>query len=310
MWFLFALICLLSWGAADLFYKKGTDENDSTSHLKIAVMVGLVMGLFSMILIIFTDASFSFINIIKYIPASSMYILSMIIGYAGLRYLEVSIISPVQNSSGAFSAIVMLVYFMIVGKISSFTDEFDAISIIGTVLICIGVILLAVVEKKLRKDNIENKKYRLGALALIFPLLYCLFDTLGTAADGIILDEEHGLNMSETDVLIAYGITFCIIGVLCWLYMAVFKKEFFNPFKAREKGIAAGFETFGQFFYIYAMAKNPVLSAPMIGSYCIVSIILSRIFLKEKLTKKQYAVISLVIIGILLLGVSEGIAEM
>ena len=43
-WFLFALICLMGWGCADLFYKMGSDEHDRYSHLRIAVWVGLVMG--------------------------------------------------------------------------------------------------------------------------------------------------------------------------------------------------------------------------------------------------------------------------
>ena len=38
-WFVCALISLLGWGCADLFYKKGTDENDRYSHLRIAVWV-------------------------------------------------------------------------------------------------------------------------------------------------------------------------------------------------------------------------------------------------------------------------------
>ena len=47
----------------------------------------------------------------------------------------------------------------------------------------------------------------------------------------------------------------------------------------------------------------------MIASYSIVSLILSRIFLKEKLTKKQYAMVLTVMIGIALLGLAEGLAE-
>ena len=43
----------------------------------------------------------------------------------------------------------------------------------------------------------------------------------------------------------------------------------------------------------------------MIASYSIVSIILSRIFLKEKLQKEQYAVILLVMVGIAMLGFAE-----
>ena len=110
-WFLLSLITMMSWGTADLFYKKGTDEDDPYSHLKIAVWVGLVMGIFALIMLPLTETSFSvasfFTNALKYSPASLAYIISMVIGYAGLRYLEVSIISPVQNASGAFSMIAL-----------------------------------------------------------------------------------------------------------------------------------------------------------------------------------------------------------
>ena len=87
MWFLFALAATLAWGGADLFYKKGSDESDRYSHLKIAVMVGLVMGVCSLAMIPFAEHPVSLSNILRYSPASAMYILSMIIGYAGLRYL-------------------------------------------------------------------------------------------------------------------------------------------------------------------------------------------------------------------------------
>ena len=45
------------------------------------------------------------------------------------------------------------------------------------------------------------------------------------------------------------------------------------------------------------------------ASYCIVSLLLSRILLKEKLTKPQYAAVCAVVIGIVLMGISEGLAE-
>ena len=48
----------------------------------------------------------------------------------------------------------------------------------------------------------------------------------------------------------------------------------------------------------------------MIASYCIVSVILSRIFLGEKLRRNQAMCVALVIIGIVALGISEGLGEM
>ena len=72
---------------------------------------------------------------------------------------------------------------------------------------------------------------------------------------------------------------------------------------------AAVLETAGQAAYVYAMSGQGVVAAPMIAAYSIVSLILSRIFLKERLTKKQYVTVAVVIVGIVLLGVAEGLAE-
>lgn len=316
MWFVFALIATLGWGFADLFYKKGSDENDKQSHLKQGVWVGLVMGIVSFALLLlpedlanFEHHSLSFENIVKYSPASLGYILSMVIGYAGLRYLEISIISPVQNASGSFSAVAMIIFFLVTGEMTKLSDEYSALDITGSVIIVIGVIALAIVEKKLGDKYKGDPKYRLGALALIFPLLYCLFDTIGTAADGIILSEKNGLGLTEIDVLILYGLTFFFAGVVFWIYMLIRNRKPYNPLKNPVQAKAACFEEFGQVFYVYAMARNPVLAAPMIASYCIVSVVLSRIFLKEKLKSSQYACVISVIIGIVILGISEGLGE-
>ena len=325
MWFIFALIATLGWGFADLFYKKSTDENDSQSHLKIAVWVGLIMGLASVVILLLPNsvpymektlsADSFFTDIVKYSPASLAYIISMVIGYAGLRYLEVSIISPIQNASGALSAIAMTVFFLVTGKITNITEEFGALDFIGTAIIVIGVIALGIVEKRISDREIKaagekvDKKYKIGALALLFPIAYCVFDTIGTAADGIILDGEAGLGLTEADVLVLYGFTFLAAGIVCWIYMLIKNKKPYNPFGNKEMAVAACAEEFGQIFYVFAMARNPVLSAPMIACYCIVSVILGRIVLKEKLTKSQYACVIAVIIGIALLGISEGLAE-
>ena len=317
-WFIFALITTLAWGCADLLYKKGSDEDDSLSHIRIAVWVGLVMGIVSIALIPFSESGFDLPTMAKnallYTPASLSYIISMVIGYAGLRYLELSIVSPVQNASGAFSAIAMIIWMMAKGSIDSISDEYGILDICGTAVIVIGVVLLAVVEQKISKEEQpeSDRKYTRGALALIFPLLYCIFDTIGTAADGIILDGEHGLGLGEIDVLVLYGLTFLLVGIGCWIFLLIREHKPYNPFARHElwKGAAASAEQFGQIFYVFAMSRNPVLAAPMIASYCIVSVILSRVFLGEKLRRNQAMCVALVTIDIVALGISEGLGEM
>ena len=118
---------------------------------------------------------FDFINIIKYIPVSSMYILSMTIGYIGLRYLEVSINSPVSNTSGAIAGILA---FIVLGKTMNIWQ------LIAVAMITYGLIAISMVQRKLAEEEMErnqdedSRKYRLGALALVFPILYAIVDAL------------------------------------------------------------------------------------------------------------------------------------
>jgi drug/metabolite transporter (DMT)-like permease len=92
-----------------------------------------------------------------------------------------------------------------------------------------------------------------------------------------------------------------------WLYLLIAKKYTYNPFKKTELvrcGAATG-ETFGTMAYIFAVGRNPIITAPITSSYCLVTIVLARIFLKERLTRKQYLSLAFVVIGIVLLGISE-----
>ena len=47
------------------------------------------------------------------------------------------------------------------------------------------------------------------------------------------------------------------------------------------------------------------MSAPIIASYCAASVLWSRIFLKEKLSWKHYAMIALIVAGIAIMGVFD-----
>ena len=290
-WYISGILTIILWGTADLFYKKGTDPRDRYSHLKIVVMVALVMGMQAMFELNKMDWQFDFINIIKYIPVSSMYILSMTIGYIGLRYLEVSINSPVSNTSGAIAGILA---FIVLGKTMNIWQ------LIAVAMITYGLIAISIVQRKLAEEELErnvgeeSRKYKLGALALVFPILYAIVDALGTFLDDVYLSKL----MSPEEALISYELTFLFCGILSLFYLVVIKKEKFMILREKDKALAAIFETAGQFFYVYALDTNSVVVAPMIASYSIVSVILGRIFLKEKLSLKQYLIIAIVMVGI------------
>ncbi|HZJ56960.1 MAG TPA: DMT family transporter [Clostridia bacterium] len=297
-WYISGIITIVLWGTADLFYKRGTDPGDRYSHLKIVVMVGLVMGTQAMFELNKMGWRFDFTNIIKYIPVSSMYILSMTIGYVGLRYLEVSINSPVSNTSGAIAGVLA---FIVLGKTMNIW-QLTAVAMITYGLIAISITQRKLAEEEMGDSEVEaNKKYKLGAFALTFPILYAIVDALGTFLDDVYLSKL----MSPEEALVSYELTFLFTGILALLYLVIIKKEKFMIHREKDKVLAALFETAGQFFYVYALDTNSVVVAPMIASYSIVSVILGRIFLKEKLSYRQYIIIAMVMGGIFLLGLFE-----
>lgn len=305
-WFLWALIATLLWGGADLFYKRGSNERDKYSHLKIVFVVGLVMGLQAAGMLIWEAAhggeiTFTPFMMVQYLPVSAMYILSMAIGYFGLRYIELSIASPVQNTSGAIVFLLLVVFF---------GHELDAPSVFAVVLIASGMLALALIEQKQERrlriptPDDPDRKYKLGVLAILFPILYALIDALGTFLDGVYLYELELMN--EANALYSYEFTFLIAGILCLIYVCGVKRQRFSLFREHDKGVAALLETGGQFFYAYAIGANALYASPMIASYSIVSLLLSRAFLKEKLNRKQYMAIALVMAGIAILGFTQG----
>lgn len=288
----------LCWGIADVFYKIGNKGEEEYNHLKTGIMVGLVMGIHASIILLTSSTSITLIDIIKYLPISFCYISSMVIGYRGLKYLELSISSPIQNTSGIITALLLMIFFK---------ESYDYPFFIALVLIIIGITGLSMIQiKENKEDRIEYKKNnslkKVFTLTILFPLVYCLLDGAGTFLDGIFLDKLELVN--EDTALVAYEYTFLIYGIITYFYLRK-KKQVFNIVNEKPKLAAAIFETAGQFFYVYAMSGNATITAPIVGSYCILSMILSRIFLKEKLTKKEYIYIFLVLIGIIILAILD-----
>ncbi len=282
MWFWLSLIAILFWSGSDLFSKMGSSPEDKYSHWKIVMSVGTIMGIHALVQIAM-GAEFSLGDMITYLPASALYILAMVLGYVGLRYVKLSLSSPVCNSSGAASALLM---FLFLGQ------TMTGIQLFSVVLICMGVVFLSYLESK-------NEVRVVGFIPLVFPLLYCLIDGLGTYADALLLDTV----IAEEPANIAYEMTFFALAIIAFIYVVIIKKQRIQLSKEKPKIIAGVCETAGQLAYIYAIGANAIVAAPMISSYCIASLLWSRIFLKEKLTGQQYIAVGLAAVGIILMGI-------
>lgn len=305
MWFVLSLVALLCWSGSDLFSKIGSKPDDKYSQWKMVVAVGLVMGIHAAFEIFVNGVQINWSAILTYLPASALYISSMILGYIALRYIELSVSSPVCNSSGAIASLFMIIFFF---KMSGIETQGQLVGTIFGIVACgIGVVGLGFAEMgedeevKLKRQEKANVKYSKSWIAIVLPILYCFIDAAGTIADTFILE-----TLDENVANVAYELTFLACGGVAAIYVFAIKRD--KPTVKREfpKVVGAVCETAGQFAYIMALSKNSVAAAPIICCYCALSVVWGAIFLKERLSWKHYIAIAITIAGIVLLGVFGG----
>lgn len=305
MWFVLSLVALLCWSGSDLFSKIGSKPDDKYSQWKMVVAVGLVMGIHAAFEIFVNGVQINWSAILTYLPASALYISSMILGYIALRYIELSVSSPVCNSSGAIASLFMIIFFF---KMSGIETQGQLVGTIFGIVACgIGVVGLGFAEMgedeevKLKRQEKANVKYSKSWIAIVLPILYCFIDAAGTVADTFILE-----TLDENVANVAYELTFLACGGIAAIYVFAIKRD--KPTVKREfpKVVGAVCETAGQFAYIMALAQNSVAAAPIVCCYCALSVVWGAIFLKERLSWKHYIAIAITIAGIVLLGVFGG----
>lgn len=298
-WFVLSLAALFCWSFSDLFSKAGcADPGDRINAPKMITAVGLVMGVHALYGIIFGGIRLDLHVVLTYLPVSALYILSMALGYVGLRYVELSVSSPVCNSSGAVVSVICIVTGAVLARAQ----------IAAVLLVAAGVVGLGVVEatedEALRRARQEkaNYKYSKSLFAVLLPVFYCILDAAGTFADSRVLEV-----IDEDSANTAYELTFLLCGIICFIYVKFIKKASFLPKKDGYKLCGAVFETVGQFAYINALSdsRHVALSAPIISAYCALSVVWGSLFLKEKLSVRHYVCILLTITGIVILGIYD-----
>ena len=304
-WLFYSVATALLWGTAELFYKKGARDDEKYSHLKICVWVGVVMGAHAVFTLLTKNIGYDPINLIRYLPVSLFYIISMAFSYFGMRFLEESISDPIENTAGVICTLLFVIFLK---------EEISALTWVAIAVITVGVLGVSFLEN--RGETKRKKKYgkTLAVIAFCMPFVYALLDAFGTFLDDaffLIEDVANSPLVNVTEETIedvantSYELTFALFALGLFIFMKA-KKVKFGPIpQHKDKILAAVFETAGQFNYVYALGGVDAIAAPILSSVCVVSLLLSRIFLKEKLSWKTYAFIAVVIIGILLLAVAE-----
>jgi drug/metabolite transporter (DMT)-like permease len=331
LWFVLSLLALLAWSGSDIFSKIGTQQNDKNSHWKVVFAVGFVMGIHFLITVvggiiidntcgiealestgfgkmmaslIYTD--FTLLDFVKYLPVAGLYILAMVFGYMGLRYIELSISSPICNCSGAMAFLLCIA----LGSFFNIETEVTPTIIVAVILITVGIVALGFIENledeevKAARQEKANRKYSKSVLAFLLPVVYLVIDALGTFADEIIFAIEgpdgEGI-ITDYAANSAFELTFFVLALFAFIWVKFVKKD--TIFKGNKFFFLGGIcETIGQAFYMAVMFAEFEVGMVIICAYCALSVLWGGIILKEKLSWKHYAAIACAFVGIMLLG--------
>lgn len=323
--FFFLIFSTLAWGIAEIFYKKGSLEKEKYSHLKITVLVGLFMGLYATV-ILFTqgvDLKAFPMNFIYYLPVSLCYIVSMICSYFGVRFIQESISDPIENTSGAIVPILCAIFLH---------EYVDNLAIVGIVIVAIGVICVGFFDKKGKEERKNKYGKKLAVWAIAMPFCYMILDAVGTFLDIFYTEDvESSVLIKVTEDNLehtancAYEFTFLLVAIAIYIFIRLKGERLFSlgqEAKINEDGtltsqkwyekvldqkwkiLAAIFETAGQATYLFALSEGKGIAAVILGAGTVItSFILSRIFLKEKLSIIQYVFIGIIFFGIIMLSI-------
>ena len=301
MWLLFATITVLLWGTSETIFKK-VSTIEKHSVLKLISFNGIILGICAILFMLITRTEINLNILITYLPVALIYIASMFCTYKAMTLVKVSILSPLQNSSCAITTILCI--FLL-------KQEVGIPQIIAIALIIICMILLSINKDEVLRlesgDKEADKKnakraYLLYLKGIAFALGYWFLDGIGSFMDDYTLEA----NLSAEQVIIAYSFIYGIIGVICAIIVKIKDKDYkYTKVKENKlKLLGTLVETAGQYTYIYAFAfGDAALASPYIAAYSVVTVILSRIFLKEKLSKKQYVLIALILAGMITLSI-------
>ena len=314
MW-IFLIVSTLAWGIAEIFYKKGNLEKEKYSHLKTTVLVGFFMGIYALV-ILFTqgvDLRLFPKNFLLYLPVALCYIVSMVCSYFGVRFIEESLSDPIENSSCALVAILCAIFLH---------ETYSAPAIVSIVIIVIGLISVSFFDKNGTKTRFSKYGKKLAIIAIAMPFCYMLLDAVGTFLDIFYTDSvESTILVGVTEETIehtancAYELTFFLFSICILIFLKIKKVKFFDlDENSREnkgffkrildqkwKILAAIFETIGQATYLFALSEGGGIAAVILGAGTVItSLILSRIFLKEKLSWVQYIFVGLIMTGIIM----------
>ena len=313
MWTFFVFVCVSLWGVTSIFYKKGADQNDPYIHLKFSVITGLECFIIALVYLFIREEPYSiWESAARFWPLTAfgiLYAIGNTFTFKGFLYNDASVVAPIENTANGSYVMILIAAYALLGRVDSIWEVLTPFKIAGILCIFLGLLSIGIIQHNEAKAAGKTEKFKAGATALIFPLLFSMMDGLETVVNGICLDKTFGYAMPEGDSIIIGGMEYAFFALLFWVYISVREKKAYNPFTKASVPFFCGTlcDNVAIVCYAYAMALDSVATDPILAVYPMITVLLSRIILKEKLSLKQYLCLALMFAGSIIIVIGQNV---
>lgn len=286
LWLVMAVLSSVFAGLTSVLAKCGIKKTDSDVATAIRTMVVLAFS----VLMAFITCSFKDIYTIGAKSVLFLILSGIATGASWICYFkalsmgDVNKVVPIDKSSTILSVLLAVMIFHETNNLF--------VKLIGTLLLAIGIFLM--VEKQKSTAVYEKRQW------IIYAVLSAVFASLTSILAKI--------GIENVDSNLATAIRTCVVLIMAWLI--VFAKGKQNQIKETDRkelaficlsGIATGASWL---CYYYAIQNGAVsIVVPIDKLSIVITVAFSYIVFKEKLTKKSFIGLCLMIIGTLVMTV-------
>lgn len=315
MWIIWSSISILLYALCEIYQKKSSKISEPHSESKLLIWFGLFGLLVAFVVSVFglRETNESFITMAIENPtivlSTIFYFVSLLFAFLSLKLIPVSIEAPIANTCGCLSFVGAIILFTLLGEYEKIAEEVTLVKVILVIVIFAIVIIFSDIYHDKIEDGEELSEYEINkklgnrskavyyaVLGIILVIMSAIFDAANSVVSYYILNEVADSN----DYLYFTNLLFFIFGVIVWVYISIKEKKIYNPFTKDQlpKAIGSGFDCLGTVAAVLAINANQFYSDPVISTYFIFTVALSGIMLKEKLDRKQYLCIILLVLCI------------
>lgn len=282
MGILLAIAAMICWGTADFFAAKTGRSAGSFLTLFWSQITSLCIYII-IFLLFFQWPHLGTTDLIVFAIAGTLSVLAYAAFYKGLQIGIVAVISPVSACWGIITVILSFVFL---------NERVGNFQMAGIILAIMGAILTSFRAEDLKK--LKFKSYSKG-------LSYALFNMIGTGLVFVFLAlfvRKFGW-FFPIFFIRAIGVAYLLLYVFATQKKVSISKNIVLPV-----ALIGLLEALGCFAYDLSLAHQyTAISAPISAVYPMITVILARIFFKEKLVFNQKVGVISVFAGLVLLAI-------